>query len=158
MRREEAAAADRILGTRKRIFLGYPVQGVPNDAETYRRCVAIIREARPDVIFTHYGEDKHRNHRNVSALTDEARWKAAENIMPEFGEPWHTPELYYYELLEFFTHPSILVDITDTLERKVEAMRACASQLEGPAAARGFGRGTRYAEAFLRSNLLPTLY
>lgn len=168
LRRAEAAAVDKILGIHRRIFLGYPVQGVPNDTEAYRQCVRLIRQVRPDVIFTHWGEDKHRDHRNINAVTDEARWKAAENLMPDYGEPWYTPELYYYELLELFPHPTILVDITATMARKVDAMKACTTQLdvlpgvlaytEGVGMARGYGRGTKYAEAFLRSNLLPTLY
>ena len=59
------------------------------------------------------------------------------------------------------------MDISDTLESKLAAMQAAATQLEvlpgiqryiqGLAQARGYGRGVQYAEAFLSSNLLPTL-
>jgi len=168
IRRDEASRIDEILGIRQRIFLGYPTQAVANDAGAYQRCVRLIRQVRPDVIFTHWYEDKHRDHRAVAEITDEARWKAAENVLADFGEPWYTPELYFYEVTELFPHPSILVDITSTLERKLAAMNAASSQLDvllgirdyiqGLAMARGYGRGTQYAEAFLRSSLLPTLY
>jgi LmbE family N-acetylglucosaminyl deacetylase len=167
MRREEARQIDAILGIRRRVFLGNPSQDVRNDVQTYQQCVRLIREARPEVIFTHWSEDKHRDHRAVSALTDEARWKAAENLMKDLGEPWHTPELYFYEILELFPHPTTLVDITGGIERKLAAMQAAVTQLEvlpgirsyiqGLGMARGYGRGVPYAEAFLGSNLLPTL-
>ncbi|HOG47793.1 MAG TPA: PIG-L family deacetylase, partial [Anaerolineae bacterium] len=167
MRRQEAAAADCILGVRERIFLRKPNQDVPNDGPTYRECTRLIRALRPDVILTHWEEDKHRDHRTVARLTDEARWKAWDHVLADLGEPWYTPELYYYELHELFPHPSILVDITGTMERKLAAMAAMTSQLEvmarvvqcikGLGAMRGFLRGTDHAEAFLGSNLMATL-
>ncbi|MCS7309120.1 MAG: PIG-L family deacetylase [Armatimonadetes bacterium] len=166
-RRAEAAACDSILGVTERVILGKPTQGVVNDRETYQQCVQLIRRYRPDVIFTHWREDKHRDHRAICEITDEARWKAAENVLADMGQPWYTPELYYYEVLELFPHPSLLVDITDTFSKKVEAMQTQQSQfavlpgimeyIEGLAKVRGYARGTRYAEAFLRSNFLPTL-
>ncbi|GIV15978.1 MAG: bacillithiol biosynthesis deacetylase BshB1 [Armatimonadota bacterium] len=166
VRRAEADACDRVLDITERVILGKPTQGVVNDRETYQECIRLIRRYRPDVIFTHWNEDKHRDHRAISTVTDEARWKAYENVLADFGEPWYTPELYYYEVLELFTHPSVLIDITDTFPKKQEAMQTQQSQfavlpgimdyIEGLAKVRGYARGTRYAEAFLRSNLLPT--
>jgi LmbE family N-acetylglucosaminyl deacetylase len=166
MRRAEAEACDRVLGIAERVILGKPTQGVVNDRETYQECVRLIRHYRPDVILTHWNEDKHRDHRAISAVTDEARWKAYENVLADMGEPWYTPELYYYEVLELFPHPSLLIDITDTFRKKRDAMQTQQSQfavlpgimeyIEGLAKVRGYARGTQYAEAFLRSNLLPT--
>ncbi|MFB0545644.1 MAG: PIG-L deacetylase family protein [Anaerolineae bacterium] len=168
LRAQESAACDRMLGITERINLGKPTQGIPDDRETYQECVRLIRRYRPEVIFTHYYEDKHRDHRVVSALTDEARWKASENVLSDLGPPWYTPALYYYEITELFTHPSLVVDITDTFERKLEAMRTQVSQLdvvpgilrylEGIGRARGYLCETSYAEAFLASNLLPTRF
>jgi LmbE family N-acetylglucosaminyl deacetylase len=166
MRRAEAGAADAVLGIKERIFLGRPTQAVVNDKATYQECVRLIRHIKPDVIFSHWNEDKHRDHRAVSEITDEARWKAWDHVVADLGAPYYTPEFYYYELLELFPHPTILVDITDTFETKLEAMRTMTSQLDvlpgvleyirGVGLARGVARGTRYAEAFLQSNLLPT--
>jgi LmbE family N-acetylglucosaminyl deacetylase len=166
MRRAEAGAADAVLGIKERIFLGRPTQGVVNDVATYQECVRLIRQIKPDVIFSHWYEDKHRDHRAVAEITDEARWKAWDHVLADLGAPYYTPEFYFYELLELFPHPTILVDITDTLETKVAAMQTMTSQLEvlpnviqyirGVGQARGVARGTEFAEAFLRSNLLAT--
>jgi len=165
MRLEEAKRADDILGIKKRIFLGKPTQGVTNDRETYQECVKIIRQFRPTMIFTHYFKDKHRDHRAISALTEEARWKSAENVLADFGKPWYTPKMFFYELLELFTSPSHVIDITDTLDRKIAAMKSQTSQLEvlprilehieGLAKVRGSAIGVKYAEAFLDSHLWP---
>lgn len=166
MRRAEAAKSDRILGIKEHIFLGKPSQGVVNDTATYQECVRLIRQFKPDVILSHWSEDKHRDHRAVSELTDEARWKAWDHVLADLGAPFYTPEFYYYEVLELFPHPSILVDITETMEHKLAAMDCMTSQLDvlpgvkeyirGVGLARGFSRGAQYAEAFLRSNLLAT--
>jgi LmbE family N-acetylglucosaminyl deacetylase len=166
MRRTEAAAADGLLGIKERIFLGRPSQGVVNDTATYQECVRLIRQIKPDVIFSHWNEDKHRDHRAVCEITDEARWKAWDHVLADLGAPYYTPEFYYYEILELFPHPTVLVDITDSMAAKIEAMQAMTSQLDvlphvvqyirGVGQARGFSRGTEYAEAFLRSNLLAT--
>jgi LmbE family N-acetylglucosaminyl deacetylase len=128
--------------------------------------VRIIRHVKPDVIFTHWNEDKHRDHRAAAEITDEARWKAWDHVLADLGAPFYTSELYFYEILELFPHPTILVDISDTMDVKVQAMQTMTSQLDvlprvtdyirGLGNARGFSRGTQYAEAFLRSNLLAT--
>lgn len=70
-------------------------------------------------------------------------------------------------MIELFTHPSILIDITDTLEKKISAMKTQSSQfpvlpgvieyIEALAKVRGYLRGTKYAEAFLSSNFIPRL-
>jgi LmbE family N-acetylglucosaminyl deacetylase len=87
-------------------------------------------------------------------------------VLADLGAPYYTPELYFYEINELFPHPSILVDISATMDAKLEAMKCATSQLDvlpgvvsflrGIGAARGFLRGTEYAEAFMRSDLLAT--
>ena len=167
LRLDEARKADRILGVKKRIMLDIASQEVVNDKDTFQGCVQIIRKHKPEVIFTHFSEDKHRDHRAVSRIVDEACWKSSEKCLSDLSEPWYTSHLYYYEVLELFSHPSLVVDITETMERKIEAIKAHKTQLEyysdivgyleALGRARGFLRGTRYAESFLESNLLPTL-
>lgn len=163
----EQKAASRVLGVTETINLGYPSQAVVNDRDTYQKTVKIIRAVRPDVILCHWGEDKHRDHRAVAALVDEARWKASEHAQPDLGEPWYTPQLFFYEVHELFSHPSILIDVSASFERKIAALETQQSQLDvlpgvisycrNLAQARGYLRGSSYAEAFLASNLLPQL-
>lgn len=162
MRERENAAAAQILGYHRRETFGYPAQQVPTDRDALHDFIRIIRDVRPDVIFTHWNEDKHRDHRAVSLLSDEARWKAAEHILPLLGDFYYTPELYYYEVQDLFSHPTAVVDISGTLEKKLAAMRTQESQLpvmprvlqfiEGVARARGYMAGTDAAEAFMGSS------
>lgn len=165
MRRAEALEADKILGVRRRVGLALPTQGVVNDRRTYQRVVEIIRETRPIAIFTHYVEDKHRDHRAVSCITEEAWWKASESVLADLGEPWRAKVLFFYEVFELFTHPSHVVDVTDTFNLKLEALKCFKSQLpvlgdvvgyvEGLARVRGYLIGVKYGEAFLQSTFMP---
>jgi len=162
LREQENAAAAEILGYQRRETLGYPSQQVPTDREALQGFIRIIRDVRPDIIFTHWGEDKHRDHRAISHLSDEARWKASEPILPQLGRPYLAPELYYYEVQDLFSHPTAIVDIGESLERKLAAMRTQESQLsvlprilqfiEGLAHARGYMIGADAGEAFLGSS------
>ncbi len=164
LRRAEARECDRILGIHERIVLCLPTQGIVNSTETYQRCVGIIRTKKPDLIFSHYIRDKHRDHRAVAEIVDEVRWKATERVLGDLGEPWYCSYMMYYETLELFTDPSFVVDITAQYDKKARAMESQISQVEetkgimgyveGLAKARGFLAGTDYAEAFLLSNKL----
>lgn len=168
LRADELARSQRILGYQRCIRLGRPTQGLVNDRETYQECVRIVREVRPDVILTHWSVDRHRDHRATSEIVDEARYKAAEHLMPDLGQPWYTPALYYCETFELLHRPSLLVDISDTLEVKVAALQAQTSQqqvLVSPvgyvralARVRGWAAGVECAEAFLISNFFPTVW
>lgn len=164
-RHREMDACDRALGIDRRIKLGRPTQGVANDRDTYQLCTRIIREVRPDVIFTHAYGDKHRDHRAIAEMVDEARWKASEPVLADMGKPWYTPELYFFEIWELFSNPTIAVDITPYFAAKMRAMRTQTSQmsvlgpvmdyLEGHGKARGYLAGGTYGEVFLLSNRLP---
>lgn len=166
MRRSEAEEADRILGVKERIGLGVPTQGVVNDRATYQHVVRLIRQLRPFAIFTHYREDKHRDHRAVSQVTEEAWWKASESVLADLGEPWRAEALFFYEIFELFTRPTHIVDITRSFQRKMDALRCFRSQMpvlgdilgyvEGLAKARGYLIGAAYGEALLRSSLMPS--
>lgn len=164
-REEEAREAEKILDISFREILGIPTQGIYNTRENFQKCTQLIRKYRPDVIFSHWSEDKHRDHRAISQIVDEARWKAQENVLADMGKPWFTPILLYFETYDLFTHPSLVIDITDTMEFKAKSMETQKSQfpvlpgimdyIEGLGKVRGYLRESKYAEAFLVSNLFP---
>ncbi|MFA5859358.1 MAG: PIG-L family deacetylase [Elusimicrobiota bacterium] len=166
IREKELTRSQKILGYQERVILDKPCQGVCDDRDTYHQCMKIIRKYKPQLILTHYFEDKHRDHRAISDVTTEAWWKASENLMHDIGKPWRAPELYYYEGGEYITHPSVIVDITKTINKKVKAMSINTSQLDvlgsvvervkGLAVARGWLGDCDYGEAFIRSNFMAT--
>ena len=165
----EMENANEILGIEKRVVIGKPTRGVVNDKKTFERCMKLIRTFRPQVILTHNATDHHRDHRAVSVMVDEAREKAAENLQPDWGEPWETPWLLHFEIFNLFSHPHFIMTFSKScLEKKLKAMESQVSQLSvlrgiqqqilGRAMDRGAFAGGEgvYGEAFMMSNYYPT--
>jgi LmbE family N-acetylglucosaminyl deacetylase len=67
VRRQEAAAACRVLGATPKFF-PYAHEQLVADAPTLRAISAWLEEVRPDVVVTHWPLDTHPNHHVVSSL------------------------------------------------------------------------------------------
>jgi len=128
-RREEAAACDEILGISRRVFLDWPDQGVRHDWKLTRRLIELIREHRPQALFTLGPEDRNSDHVAVHQMTDEIVWQAAENILADHGEPYAVPLVFIYHGHERLG-PSIEVDVTAYAARKAEAWLSQTTQVE----------------------------
>ena len=162
LRKKEARQVAGILGVHENIFLEKLPEG---DIAICDECIRLIRKYRPQIIFSHFHEQKSKDHRIVSEIADEACCKASENVLPDLGKPWQTSYLYYYELTNLFTNPSDIVDITGTIQSKIKAVKSQTSQfallpgiteyLLSLAKVRGYLIEAEYGEAFLLSSLIP---
>ena len=112
MRAQEMAEADKVVGISERILLGFPDMGLTNDKKTFKRFIKVVRDVRPDVVFTHGPHDSHRDHLATHALSKEATWQAGQPVSAELGEPWRTPYLIYYKGVQD-REPDIRVDVTE---------------------------------------------
>lgn len=137
-----------------------------NSKEVLKREIAAIRRYKPHVIFTHYPEDRHRDHRSVSITVTEAWWQAGERVLAAEGLPWKADSLYYFEVFSPIVYPSHISDISKTFDRKVEAMKLYKSQLktipyviqafEGLNRFRGSLISSEFGEALLKSTRVPS--
>jgi LmbE family N-acetylglucosaminyl deacetylase len=148
---DEGLAAAHILGLDKIEWLNYPDTEVPYGSEIVRGIEERIDAMKPDVIFTHWPQDTHQDHRRGAlASLSAARWYQSivmfEPMMPS-GRSYapFRPQLY--------------VDVSGFIDQKVEALKAHASQHERFGEAwieailarcklRGFEASVPYAEAF----------
>ncbi|MFW5867586.1 MAG: PIG-L deacetylase family protein, partial [Armatimonadota bacterium] len=67
MRARDMAEADEIIGTTERLFIGADDMGLTNDKQTFKEFIRVVRQVRPDVVFTHGPHDMHRHHPNTHA-------------------------------------------------------------------------------------------
>lgn len=113
-REQEQAVACQILGIHK-CFCAHASDTTINLRFAIQFIEKIIDQVHPDYIFTHYEQDTHQDHRVLSQATT----SACRNRL----------NLLYYESLssENF-QPTLLVDISETLQKKCEAVRAHKSQ------------------------------
>ena len=92
-----------------------------------RRSRAPARRERPDAIFTHGPDERHRDHRAVAEIVPEAAWQAGEPVSAELGEPWRTRHVFYYRGVEG-RPPDIVCDVSDFEHKRYEALATQVSQ------------------------------
>jgi len=161
VRQKETARADKVLGIERRFFLDASLPQMQSDDVLLRQAIAYIRELRPALVFCHAPRDSHRKHGAVSRLVEQACWQAGNNVYPEDGKPWRVQDVLWYEVLNLFQRPNVVVDVTESFERKLEAIRCFDTQLEvlpglveyteSLGRCRGFLAHSDYAEAFMTS-------
>ena len=125
----EAAEAAAVLGCR-RLTLELPNR-LLFDTEAARTALAeVLRQERPDVLFVPYPEDAHPDHLAASRIAEAARFHAKLSHTSMIGEPHYTARMYRYMAvhLRLVRQPSFLVDVSATVDSKLDALRAYRSQ------------------------------
>jgi LmbE family N-acetylglucosaminyl deacetylase len=118
IRTAEAQDACRILSARS-AFAGQIDGQAVLDAPHYNAFARILSAEKPDVVFTHWPIDRHRDHRAISLFSVDAWWKSSQEY-----------SLYFYEVVEdttMFTTREY-VDISAVESRRRAACYAHASQ------------------------------
>ncbi len=169
-RQAEMAAAGKVLGVAGQEQLGIDDGELVNSREVRGRVVAAIRRARPAVVVcpdptavvfgdTYFNHSDHRV----------AGWATLDAVSPAAGNPHYFPDAgpahpVGVVLLSGTLEPNVWVDVSATLDAKIDALLCHASQLDGSeelfravlqnrAEAEGRAAGVRYAESFRRLTL-----
>jgi LmbE family N-acetylglucosaminyl deacetylase len=151
IRTREAVEACKILRT-KPVFAGQIDGDSIMNNEWVRKLQSVLEEEKPDIVFTHWPIDSHKDHQIASLLTIQC-WIRSEKKF----------DLYFFEVCTgeqtMVFKPTDYVDISETREQKKKAIYCHVSQdppgiyLCGHAAMEEFrGRelGVVAAEAFVR--------
>ena len=130
-RAAETLAANSALGNPWRKNLGLPNRSLEPTLVNRRELAGVFRQVRPRLIFAPYWEDAHPDHTAATKLVEDARFwsKLSRSDIP--GAPFHPARiLYYFSVhLRIVERPSLLIDISDQLEAKDQALRCYRSQL-----------------------------
>jgi bacillithiol biosynthesis deacetylase BshB1 len=127
----ETRLASERLGLSFRGNLEQPDGRVQVTLEAREALARVLRETRPHTVLTHALEDSHPDHAATGRLTREAWYVCGLQRLAELdgGPPAKRPAA----LLHFQSHvpfePTLVVDVTPVWERKLEVVRAYASQL-----------------------------
>ena len=131
LRGEEADRAARVMGLSARENLGLPDGGVVNTPETRARLAVAIRQFAPTVVIAPSVRGKHPDHTMSSQLIRDACFAAGlKKLEPQV--PAHRPRKIIHCLAyrEDNVKPTFVVDITDTFEKKLEAIKCYSSQFD----------------------------
>jgi LmbE family N-acetylglucosaminyl deacetylase len=155
VRRQEQADSALIVGAREVLWGDYPDTELPLDRDLIVRLETVLRQVQPRMIFVHYPDDTHQDHRHLAQAT-----MSATRYVPNF---------LFYEgpTTQNFT-PNCFSDIEKVLDRKLACLEAHHSQVArtniedltilelavSTANFRGIQARVKYAEAFQSIRLL----
>jgi LmbE family N-acetylglucosaminyl deacetylase len=134
VRQQEQLAAAKLLGVREVIFLGHPDQGLEDTPEFRKEIVRLIRMYRPEIVVTADPYRRyiwHRDHRITGRVTLDAVFPYARDHLsyPDLLEEGLQPHKVREVLLWASEDPNYRLDITDTFDIKVAALRCHKSQI-----------------------------
>ncbi|MFL6208249.1 MAG: bacillithiol biosynthesis deacetylase BshB1 [Pyrinomonadaceae bacterium] len=128
-RADEAQAAARILGLAARLNLAQPDGHVMLTDEARTALVRVLRETKPCVVFTSHWDDPHPDHAATARLVREAARLASMRRYDEAaGQAQIRMPMIAHAVYSRLVVPSFVVDVSDFLSGKMEAIRAHASQ------------------------------
>lgn len=129
IRLEEARRSASILGA-DHMWVGFRDADVFHNKASVLKVVETIRKARPDVVFTMSPRDYHGDHINTSIIVAEAVFDAGVPLV-KTGSPAHTTKRVYHceTVFGIGFDPDLWVDISDTMELKLKALREHRSQI-----------------------------
>jgi LmbE family N-acetylglucosaminyl deacetylase len=176
VRKQEQQAAAKILGVKEVIFLGYPDLGLEYTTEFRKELLVLMLRYRPEIVITNDPYYRFRgyfsslDHRTTGQATLDVVWPyllapGTYRDLLEAGFQLHKVQ----EVLMWQTdNANYRVDITDTFDIKIAALRCHKSQVDGmpdgwderlKERAMEAAKGENYtlAEAFHREEVLQRL-
>ena len=149
VRAKEQLDAKSILGAEHIFWGGYEDTFLVPDKDMIGKIETVVSEVKPGFIFCHFPDDTHQDHRHLCQATVSATR--------------HIRNVIFYEgpTTQNFS-PHVYIDISNTLDKKVAALKAHQSQLQktnieelsivelaySSANFRGIQGRVKYAEAF----------
>ncbi len=181
-RYQEAAKAAEIMGVATRENLKMRDGFFRNDEEHQLLLIRKIRQYRPEIIIGNVLDDRHPDHGRAGKLIADAAFLsglAKIETLDDQGVPqqkWRPKYVLHY-LQDWYHEPNLLIDISDSFEQRMDAIKAYSTQFytdpsgrEGPqtyisspdfldsviARARMLGKriGVRYAEGFITEKMI----
>lgn len=136
LRKTEALRAAKILGVTLRENLKFADGFFVNDKRHQLEVIKLIRKYKPEIVLCNAIEDRHIDHEKGSKLVSDACFLSGlEKIETEFeGEiqkKWR-PKLIYHYLQWNNSKPDFVVDISNFMDVKMEAVLAYTSQFYDP--------------------------
>ena len=134
IRKKEQQAAAEVLGVQEVVFLDFPDQGLEDTPALRKQIVRLIRTYQPGALVTSDPYRRylwHRDHRIIGQVAMDAVFPYARDhlaypdMLAQGLEPHKVAEILFWGA-EDINYRS---DITDTFDRKIDALRCHASQM-----------------------------
>ena len=136
-RAKEAIEGARILGVNIRENLGFKDGFFQNDPEHQRTVIQAIRKFQPEIVLANAVHDRHVDHGRGASLGYDACFLSGlvkietVDLNGDKQKPWR-PKVVYHYIQSNFIEPSFIVDISDFMEIKMQAIKAFKTQFYDP--------------------------
>ena len=135
-RAEEAAESTRIMGYVNRENLKLKDGFLVNSEEYQMQIVKMIRKYQPEIVFANSIDDRHPDHAKASKLVSDACFlsglvKIETTLDNQCQKAWRPKRIFNYIQWKHIT-PAFVVDVSDFMEKKIEACLAYKTQFYDP--------------------------
>ena len=132
IRDKESANAGDILGISVRENLGFLDGFFVNDKDHQLEVVKMLRKYKPDIVLCNAKDDRHLDHPKGSHLVSDACFlsglmKIETTLDGKLQDHWRPKHVYHYIQWKDLT-PDFVVDVSDFIEIKRNAVKAYSSQ------------------------------
>jgi bacillithiol biosynthesis deacetylase BshB1 len=136
LRAQEATHAAKILGLSIREQLSMADGFFENNEAHQKEIIRIIRKYQPEIVLCNAITDRHPDHGRAAKLTADACFysglvKVETKEDGKIQAPWRPKAVYHY-IQDYFIEPDFVIDITDFMDKKTEAIMAYSSQFFNP--------------------------
>lgn len=133
IRMEEAAKAAKIMQLDIRENLGMADGFFKNDEVHQRRLIQAIRKYQPEIVLANALDDRHPDHGRAGHLIKDACFLSGlRKIETKDGDgnvqPHWRPKYVFHYIQDRYYNPDFVYDISPVFERKIDAIKAYASQ------------------------------
>ncbi|MEC9475586.1 MAG: bacillithiol biosynthesis deacetylase BshB1 [Planctomycetota bacterium] len=135
LRARETAAATELLGIHWRACLDLPDGSIRDDDASRKALVAVFRETRPRVVLAPWKDDLHPDHAGAGLLTYRSLYLGGVRHYRTGGSEsvlQHRAAALGYYMCHTPFEPSVVVDISEHWNRKLEVIRCYSSQFHDP--------------------------
>ncbi|HEU5053714.1 MAG TPA: bacillithiol biosynthesis deacetylase BshB1 [Hanamia sp.] len=131
-REEEAANSAKILGVDARENLDMADGFFQNDEENQRKIIRILRKYKPEIVLCNAIDDRHPDHGRAAKLVSDSCFlsglRKIETIDDGEKQPIWKPKYIFNYIQDQYFSPSFLIDISDVIDKKIEAIKAFKTQ------------------------------
>ena len=135
-REVESKRATEIMGIHARENLGMADGFFEVNEKNLMTVVRMIRKYRPEIVLANAIDDRHPDHGRASKLVSDACFlsgliKVSSHYDGKEQEAWRPKAVYHY-IQDRYIRPDFIVDISTTMEKRMEAIMAFSTQFFDP--------------------------
>jgi bacillithiol biosynthesis deacetylase BshB1 len=131
LRMVEAQNASRIMGTHFRENLEFADCFFTDTEENKLSVIDVIRKYRPEIVFTNSLRDRHPDHARAAKLVADCCFYSGLPKIETSQAAWRPRSVYHFNQ-DYYNKPDFVVDISQHMEKKIEALKAFSSQFFDP--------------------------